>query len=124
MRADDEQGVMTMKRKTIILLVTLLAILILGTACGAGLAANDSPAGQAITLIPYTNGSLGLTGLVPEGWLEVKPGQFQPVSGSERVQRGGAWLDYESWVRTTVRHATEPWVRCDDLGFRCAAPAE
>ncbi len=46
-----------------------------------------------------------------------------PLSGTERAQRGGAWLDYESWVRTTVRHATPPWVRCDDLGFRCAYPA-
>jgi formylglycine-generating enzyme required for sulfatase activity len=47
-----------------------------------------------------------------------------PAAGRERVQRGGSWLDYESWVRTTVRHATEPTVRCDDLGFRCAVPAE
>lgn len=46
-----------------------------------------------------------------------------PPSGSERVQRGGAWIDNEAWVRTTVRHATEPGVRCDDLGFRCAVAA-
>lgn len=46
-----------------------------------------------------------------------------PLYGTERTQRGGAWLDNESWVRTTVRHATPPWVRCDDLGFRCAYPA-
>jgi formylglycine-generating enzyme required for sulfatase activity len=47
-----------------------------------------------------------------------------PRFGTERAQRGGAWLDSESWVRTTVRHATPPWVRCDDLGFRCALPAD
>jgi formylglycine-generating enzyme required for sulfatase activity len=47
-----------------------------------------------------------------------------PPSGSKRTQRGGAWIDNESWVRTTVRHATEPGVRCDDLGFRCVVPAE
>jgi formylglycine-generating enzyme required for sulfatase activity len=47
-----------------------------------------------------------------------------PSSGIERTQRGGAWIDNESWVRTTVRHATSPGVRCDDLGFRCAVPAE
>ncbi len=47
-----------------------------------------------------------------------------PLSGTERTQRGGAWYDYESWVRTTVRHATPPSTRCDDLGFRCAAPAD
>jgi formylglycine-generating enzyme required for sulfatase activity len=47
-----------------------------------------------------------------------------PPYGTERAQRGGAWIDNESWVRTTVRHATSPLVRCDDLGFRCAVPAE
>jgi serine/threonine-protein kinase len=47
-----------------------------------------------------------------------------PSSGTERSQRGGAWYDNGSWVRTTVRHATSPLVRCDDLGFRCAVPAE
>jgi formylglycine-generating enzyme required for sulfatase activity len=47
-----------------------------------------------------------------------------PSYGTERTQRGGAWIDNESWVRTTVRHATSPWVRCDDLGFRCALPAD
>jgi formylglycine-generating enzyme required for sulfatase activity len=45
-------------------------------------------------------------------------------SGIERTQRGGAWIDNESWVRTTVRHATPPGTRADDLGFRCALPAE
>jgi formylglycine-generating enzyme required for sulfatase activity len=47
-----------------------------------------------------------------------------PLSGTERAQRGGAWYDNESWVRITVRHSTPPWVRCDDLGFRCALPAD
>jgi formylglycine-generating enzyme required for sulfatase activity len=44
--------------------------------------------------------------------------------GNERTQRGGAWYDNGSWVRCTVRHHTRPWNRCDDLGFRCAVPAE
>lgn len=47
-----------------------------------------------------------------------------PLVGEERAQRGGAWYDNQSWVRTTVRHATPPWVRCDDLGFRCAVAAD
>jgi len=47
-----------------------------------------------------------------------------PSFGTERTQRGGAWIDNESWVRTTVRHSTPPWARFDDLGFRCAVPAE
>jgi len=47
-----------------------------------------------------------------------------PSYGTERTQRGGAWIDNESWVRTTVRHATPPGTRADDLGFRCALPAK
>jgi formylglycine-generating enzyme required for sulfatase activity len=47
-----------------------------------------------------------------------------PPSGTERTQRGGAWYDNESWVRTTVRHATPARTRADDLGFRCALPAD
>jgi formylglycine-generating enzyme required for sulfatase activity len=44
-----------------------------------------------------------------------------PESGNERAMRGGAWIDNESWVRTTVRYQNPPWSRCDDVGFRCAA---
>jgi formylglycine-generating enzyme required for sulfatase activity len=47
-----------------------------------------------------------------------------PSYGTERTQRGGAWINNESWVRITVRHATPPWARFDDLGFRCALPAD
>lgn len=47
-----------------------------------------------------------------------------PRFGTERTQRGGAWIDNESWVRTTVRHATPPGTRADDLGFRCALPTD
>ena len=47
-----------------------------------------------------------------------------PETGTERAQRGGAWYDNQSWVRCTVRHQTRPTVRCDDLGFRCAMPAD
>jgi formylglycine-generating enzyme required for sulfatase activity len=46
-----------------------------------------------------------------------------PETGAERTQRGGAWIDNQSWVRCTVRHHTSPSVRCDDLGFRCAVSA-
>ena len=47
-----------------------------------------------------------------------------PSFGVARTQRGGAWIDNESWVRTTVRHATPPRNLADDLGFRCAVPIE
>ena len=47
-----------------------------------------------------------------------------PLMGTERSQRGGAWYDNGSWVRCTVRHQQPTSTRCDDLGFRCAVPAE
>jgi sulfatase modifying factor 1 len=47
-----------------------------------------------------------------------------PESGTDRAMRGGAWIDNESWVRCTVRHQNPPWSRCDDVGFRCAVPAD
>ena len=47
-----------------------------------------------------------------------------PSYATERTQRGGAWYDNGSWVRTTVRHSTPPQTRADDLGFRCAFPVE
>jgi sulfatase modifying factor 1 len=47
-----------------------------------------------------------------------------PDSGTVRAMRGGSWFDTESWVRCTVRHQNPPWSRCDDVGFRCAMPAE
>jgi formylglycine-generating enzyme required for sulfatase activity len=47
-----------------------------------------------------------------------------PESGTDRAMRGGAWLDTEPWVRCTVRHQNPSWSRCDDVGFRCAVPAQ
>lgn len=49
-----------------------------------------------------------------------------PEVGDARVQHGGAWIDAGSagWLTCTVRHATPPQTRCDDLGFRCAVPLE
>jgi hypothetical protein len=42
------------------------------------------------------------------------------------VQRGGAWYDAggAGWLACTIRHATPPGNRADDLGFRCAVPAQ
>jgi formylglycine-generating enzyme required for sulfatase activity len=48
-----------------------------------------------------------------------------PETGDERVQHGGAWYDAgrAGWLACTIRHATPPRNRADDLGFRCALPA-
>jgi len=49
-----------------------------------------------------------------------------PLMGGERVQHGGAWYDAggAGWLACTIRHATGPSNTADDLGFRCAVPAE
>jgi len=49
-----------------------------------------------------------------------------PETGGERVQHGGAWYDAgrAGWLTCTIRHATPPRNRADDLGFRCAVPTE
>ena len=49
-----------------------------------------------------------------------------PETGDERVQHGGAWYDAgrAEWLTCTIRHATPPRNRADDLGFRCAVPAK
>jgi sulfatase modifying factor 1 len=49
-----------------------------------------------------------------------------PETGGERVQHGGAWYDAgpAGWLTCTIRHATSPQNRADDLGFRCAVPAQ
>jgi formylglycine-generating enzyme required for sulfatase activity len=49
-----------------------------------------------------------------------------PETGEKRVQHGGAWYETGSagWLTCLVRHATPPRNRADDLGFRCAVPAQ
>jgi formylglycine-generating enzyme required for sulfatase activity len=46
-----------------------------------------------------------------------------PVSGAERVYRGGCWAT-EAWVcRSAHRLSYDPEMRADAIGFRLAAPA-
>ena len=46
-----------------------------------------------------------------------------PTSGEYRVIRGGAWNNFESSIRTTIRKWENPNNRRQDLGFRCAKDA-
>lgn len=43
-----------------------------------------------------------------------------PATGSSRVFRGGSWLSDERHVRAANRHARDPGLRYDSVGFRLA----
>jgi formylglycine-generating enzyme required for sulfatase activity len=43
-----------------------------------------------------------------------------PATGSERVHRGGCWLDPATDCRTAYRGKVRPFIRVSDLGFRVA----
>ena len=49
-----------------------------------------------------------------------------PATGEMRTQRGGSWYDGEphGWVNCLVRHQNPPTDRYEDVGFRCAVPAD
>ena len=45
-----------------------------------------------------------------------------PISGTERVLRGGSWFNFGAgWVRAAVRAGVDDAVRVNYRGFRCAA---
>ncbi len=61
-------------------LLVLVAILAGLAACAENSAPAPntavSPEGTAVALVPYTSAGLGISGVAPEGWQEMKPGQF------------------------------------------------
>jgi iron(II)-dependent oxidoreductase len=47
-----------------------------------------------------------------------------PESGTQKAFRGGGWIDSTTTMRAAMRNGTDPHVRMNWLGFRCArAPA-
>ena len=46
-----------------------------------------------------------------------------PASGSNKVIRGGSWVNPAARLRCASRFQMQPFVRYADLGFRCAAAA-
>lgn len=42
------------------------------------------------------------------------------ASGAERVMRGGSWEDDLNYLRAAARQSSEPAVRSEETGFRCA----
>lgn len=43
-----------------------------------------------------------------------------PMTGSDRVYRGGSWHDSPTCIRSAHRYSFDPGIRSDDLGFRLA----
>ena len=43
-----------------------------------------------------------------------------PVTGKEKVLRGGSWKDNEADIRSVNREAQNPTYSSNDIGFRCA----
>jgi len=43
-------------------------------------------------------------------------------SGSDRVWRGGSWIDRAEWVRSAFRSASSPSFQLSDIGFRLVRP--
>lgn len=86
----------------------LLAVLLVLAACGQADVPVPAPLATVdvagITLVPYTEEHLGISGVVPEGWFEAIPGLFPGLylssppatrPGTVLIQRleGGATLD-------------------------------
>lgn len=47
-----------------------------------------------------------------------------PLSGDERVLRGGSWADTAPYLRSTKRFNLLPMIALDNIGFRCVRPAK
>jgi len=59
-------------------LLALLSMLVGLGACGEQVTPTSTPATDLadITLVPFTNQEYGISGVAPEGWVEVFPGEF------------------------------------------------
>jgi formylglycine-generating enzyme required for sulfatase activity len=97
--------------------------------CGGGtVPVGSKPKGVS----PY--GALDMAGNVWEwvvdwydsGYYSRSPGRNPPGpdSGWYRVLRGGSWYDVQGDARCAVRFLYNPWIRFNDVGFRCARSSE
>jgi formylglycine-generating enzyme required for sulfatase activity len=74
-------------------------------------------------------GALDMSGNVSEwvaDWLSDYSGEAEsnpagPLSGNDKIIRGGNWFFHPVYCQGTIRGAVEPDTRFDYLGFRCAA---
>jgi len=72
----------------ILTLLVLLTILVGLAGCGGNStpapSAADTTESAGVTLVPYTSEEFGISGVVPDGWVDMKPGQFhRGVPGSD-----------------------------------------
>ena len=45
-----------------------------------------------------------------------------PLTGTNRVIRGGSWYDAAQYLRSAIRSSYNPWFRLDFIGFRLVRP--
>lgn len=43
-----------------------------------------------------------------------------PATGTQKAFRGGGWIDSTTTMRAAMRNGTDPNVKANWLGFRCA----
>jgi formylglycine-generating enzyme required for sulfatase activity len=97
--------------------------------CGGGtVPVGSKPQGAS----PY--GALDMAGNVWEwvadwydsGYYSRSPGRNPPGPdyGRYRVLRGGSWYDGQRDARCAIRFLYNPWIRFNDVGFRCARSSE
>jgi len=73
------------------------------------------PAG--VTLVPYTSGVSGIKGVAPRGWVEVKPGQFQRMPGSDPTL-----LAQVAFPGAIMEQVTGQWQLPERVGSRDTGP--
>jgi CubicO group peptidase (beta-lactamase class C family) len=103
----------------------LLAILLALAACGQAELPAPGPLATidiaGITLVPYTDEHLGISGVVPEGWFEAMPGLFPGVYlSSPPAARPGTVLIQRLEGGTTLDQAAAQWLPL--LGIEEAPP--
>jgi len=96
-------------------LLALLAMLVGIVACGEQATPTPSPTATPdpadITLVPCASEEMGIRGVVPEGWVEVKPGHFLRVPGNAPTLLGQV-----AFPGATIDQVTGQWQLPESVG--------